>query len=105
MLVIVLGVLGQDLAELAFAKNQAAVPAGGRRGCQGDYAVNVKGITPGAFTAAASPGRVHSGYLVIFLVISQFLRRAAMKTALRIGRINLTIAPTGRRHGPARING
>ena len=59
--------------------------------------MNVKEITPGGFTGTASPERVNGGYLVIFLVIPQLLRRAVMKAALKVGRITLTITLAGRR--------
>ena len=48
-----------------------------------DYAVNVKRITPETFHRHRLRQNGFSGrYLVIFLVISQFLRRVTMKSAL-----------------------
>jgi hypothetical protein len=40
-----------------------------------------RGLGRETFTDTTSPGQVHGGYLVILLAISQFLRRAVMKTA------------------------
>jgi hypothetical protein len=63
--------------------------------------VNVKEITPGAFPGPALSGRAWYGFAENFLVFFNALRCVAV----RCGKIFLTIASAGRRHGPARITG